>query len=148
MKLHRLLVAVPFVVALVPSAGPAAASTSPVRITAIYFDSPGPDTGSNASLNAEWVQVKNFSTTTRTLTGWTLLDAQNHLYRFPTFRLARGASVRVHTGTGTNTATNLYWRQHWYIWNNTGDTARLRNSAGTLMSRCTYMHAQDPLAYC
>ena len=36
-----------------------ASSTSGVKIVRIYFDSPGSDTGSNASLNAEWVKVKN-----------------------------------------------------------------------------------------
>jgi hypothetical protein len=47
-----------------------------IRITKIYFDSPGDDTGSNTSLNAEYVVIKNTGTTRKALTGWTLRDAQ------------------------------------------------------------------------
>ena len=125
-----------------------AASTSGARITAIYFDSPGADRGGNTSLNAEWVRIKNYTTTRRTLTGWTLRDKQNHIYRFPTFTLAAGASVRIHTGTGTNSASNRYMRESWYVWNNTGDTAYLRNAAGTLLDTCSYTSAKDPEAFC
>jgi hypothetical protein len=47
-------------------ASPASAA---IRITKIYFDSPGADTGSNTSLNAEYVVIKNTGTTRKTLTG-------------------------------------------------------------------------------
>jgi Lamin Tail Domain len=125
-----------------------AASSSGARITAIYFDSPGSDTGSSTSLNAEWVRIKNYTSTRKTLTGWTLRDKQNHVYKFPTFSLAAGAPVRIHTGSGTNTVSNLYWRQRWYIWNNAGNTAYLRNAAGTLRDTCSYTSAKDPEVFC
>src|SRR3954453_3824531 len=124
------------------------ASSSGARITAIYFDSPGADGGGNTSLNGEWVRIKNYTSTRKTLTGWTLRDKQNHIYKFPTFNLAAGATVRIHTGSGTNTASNRYWRQSWYVWNNTSDTAYLRNAAGTLRDTCTYTSAKDPEAFC
>jgi hypothetical protein len=133
-------------VALAPDA--IAASTSGARITAIYFDSPGADRGGNTSLNGEWVRIKNYTSTRKTLTGWTLRDRQNHVYKFPSFSLAAGASVRIHTGSGTNTGSNLYWRKSWYVWNNTGDTAYLRNAAGTLRDTCAYTGAKDPEAFC
>jgi len=60
-----------------------------IRITKIYFDSPGDDTGSNTSLNAEYVVIKNTGTTRKALTGWTLRDASRHVYKFPIFRLGR-----------------------------------------------------------
>ena len=31
---------------------------------------------------------------------------------------------------------NLYWGSRAYIWNNTGDTAYLKNSVGTLKDSC------------
>jgi hypothetical protein len=133
-------------VALAPQA--VAASTSGARMTAIYFDSPGSDGGSNASLNAEWVRIRNYTSSRRTLTGWTLRDAASHIFRFPAFSLAAGATVRVHTGSGSNTASNLYWRSSRYIWNNTGDSASLRNAAGTLVDRCSYTSSAAPEASC
>ena len=123
-------------------------STSGARITAIYFDSPGSDTGTNSSLNAEWVRIKNTTNTRKTLTDWTLHDSATHVYPFPTFTLAAGATVKVHTGSGADTASDLYWRQGYYVWNNSGDAATLTNAAGAVVDRCSYTSADDPLATC
>ena len=130
------------------SSGSGGASASGAAITAIYFDSPGSDRGGTTSLNAEWVQIKNTTSSSKTLTGWTLRDAASHVYAFGTFHLAAGASVKVHTGSGSNTGANLYWRSTWYIWNNSGDTATLRNAAGATVDHCAYGSAADPEAIC
>jgi hypothetical protein len=118
-------------------------SPAAIRIDKIYFDSPGSDTGSNTSLNAERIRLKNTGSTGRYLTGWTIRDASGHVYRFGTYRLRAGYTVRVHTGNGTNTRLNRYWRSDGYIWNNNGDTARLKNSGGTLIDKCSYSGAGD-----
>lgn len=123
---------------LLPLATSAQAATGQVRLGLIQYNSPGSDTGSNASLNAEFVRIKNTGSTTRTLTGWTLRDTSHHVYTFGTFRLGAGKSVRVHTGKGTNTAVNLYWGRAAYVWNNTGDTAFLRNVAGVQKDSCSW----------
>ena len=123
-------------------------SAGGARITAIYFDSPGADTESNASLNAEWVRIRNVTNSRKTLTGWTLRDTSSHIYRFPAFHLAAGATVKVHTGSGSDTAGNLYWHASGYIWNNTGDTAVLKNANGSTVDRCSYTSAADPQASC
>ena len=114
-------------------AGPAQAASA-VRIGTVQYDSPGSDTGSNASLNAEWVRITNHSSVTKTLTGWTLRDTSNHVYKFGTFKLGAGKSVRIHTGKGSNTSSDRYWGKGWYVWNNTHDKAILKNSAGTTVS--------------
>jgi len=44
----------------------------------------------------------------------------------------------VHTGSGTNSRTDLYWRQNGYVWNNTGDKATLKNSAGVVVDTCSW----------
>jgi Lamin Tail Domain len=110
-----------------------------VSINRIYFDSLGTDDGSNGSLNAEWIQLKNPCSSGKSLNGWTIKDAANHRYPFGTYTLAAGGTVKIHTGKGRNTATDRYWGQAWYVWNNTGsETAALRNSAGTVVDRCAY----------
>ena len=129
--MKRLLVAI--VVARV-AASPASGA---VVIAKIYYDSPGSDRGSNASLNAEWVRIRNTGSTARTLTGWTLRDVARHVYRFGTLRLRAGYSVRVHTGSGSGTASHRIGARGWYVWNNTGDTAILKNRAGTTVDRCS-----------
>lgn len=118
---------------------PTAAQATGVHIAKIYWDSPGTDTGSNASLNAEYIVIKNSSSTPKKIAGWHVYDADGHRYGFPSgFRLAAGAVVRVHSGKGQNGAHDLYWNYGNYVWTNTGDTAKLKNSAGDLVARCSY----------
>jgi Lamin Tail Domain len=119
----------------------AATASAGIRINKIYFDSPGSDTGSNSSLNAEWIRLKNTGSKGRFLTGWTIRDTSSHVYKFGSFKLGAGKSVTVHTGKGSNTATNRYWRSDAYIWNNDGDTAKLKNKAGNLIDSCSYSGA-------
>lgn len=109
-----------------------------VKFGVIQYDSPGRDTGSNASLNAEWVTIKNTTSRARTMTGWTLRDSEGNVYRFPSFTLRAGRSVRVHTGDGRRDGNDLYWGQESYVWNNSGDTAILRNRGGTRIDRCSW----------
>jgi hypothetical protein len=119
-------------------AAPAMASTSAIPIHEIYYNSPGPDTGSNSSLNHEWVQLHNTSASRINLTGWTLRDKQGHIYTFGTYTIKAHGYVKIHTGSGTNTQTDRYWRQHWYVWNNTGDQATIKNRTGTVIDQRSY----------
>jgi hypothetical protein len=59
--------------------GPASAA---IRITKVQYDSPGSDYGSNSSLNAEWVKIKNTGGKRKNLDGWTLRDKAGHVYHF------------------------------------------------------------------
>jgi hypothetical protein len=63
------------------------------------------------------------------------------VYRFGTFKLGAGASVKIHTGHGSNARKNVYWGSGNYIWNNDGDTATLKRPGGTVADRC---HYSDP----
>jgi hypothetical protein len=133
--------------AVTPASAPPAAAAPCVVIYRVYFDSPGSDTGSNTSLNAEWIKLRNRCSTNKSLSGWRIKDKAGHTYTFGTYTLKAGSYLKVHTGRGTNTAGNRYWNKAWYIWNNTGDTAYLRNSSGTLIDSCTFSGAGDS-AYC
>lgn len=114
------------------------AATPAVKISYVYFDSPGSDTGSTASLNTEYVRITNTTSTARSLTGWTLRDKTGYTYTFPTFTLGARATVTVHTGKGTATSAHRYYNKTWYIWNNTGDTAYLRDSKGATVHTCAW----------
>jgi len=123
----------------VPVMMPATAeAASKVRIKAAYYDSPGSDTGSNKSLNAEYIVIKNYGSRAKRLTGWRLSDPDGHVYKFPTFKLRPGRSVKVHTGSGDNTRRHLYWDADNYVWNNDGDRATLKKRDGTRVDRCTW----------
>ena len=112
-----------------------------VSFSRIYVDSPGSDTRTNASLNAEWVRLTNNTAQGIQLRGWSVRDRANHVYAFSTYTLGARKSVYIHTGRGTNgrpDAAHRYWQSGNYIWNNTGDTAILRNAAGAQVDSCTW----------
>ena len=132
--------------AVLPVVTADAAST--ILIGKTQYDSPGSDTRANTSLNAEYVTLKNVTSTARSLRGYTLRDAQSHVYTIGTFTLGAGKSVIIHTGKGTNSATNLYWGQTNYIWNNTGDTATLKTAAGTTIDTCRWTTSSPGYTNC
>lgn len=135
--------------AAVAAAQPAQAAPA-LKVVKVRYNPPGNDLPiTNAKLNAEYLVVKNVSTTARTLTGFTVRDKQAHVYTFPTFRLGAGKSVTIRTGNGTNTATTLYWRSDAYIWNNSGtDAATLKNRAGTTVHTCSYTGGSTGVKTC
>jgi hypothetical protein len=133
--------------ALLLTLAPAAQAATPtVQITRVWYDSPGsPDFGANSSLNGEYVQLKNATPKALALKGWTVRDItkrSDHVYTFGAFTLGAGKTVTLRTGKGTNTATNRYWGRSGgtlaYIWNQTSDTAYLRNVSGKLIDSCSY----------
>ncbi|TVZ84808.1 lamin tail-like protein [Streptomyces sp. BK340] len=100
---------------------------STVYISAVQYDSPGRDDRSNRSLNREWVDITNNSRRAVNLDGWTLSDEDGHTYTFDHYRLQGRSTVRVHTGTGHDTRTDVFQDRRHYVWNNDYDTATLRN---------------------
>ena len=109
---------------------------SAIRITRIYYNSPGPDTATNKSLNAEWIRLTNTSRTIQPLRGWSITTTHEHVYRFGRLQLRPGASVTVHSGRGRDTASDRYWNRRRYSWDNRRDLARLHSKSGTLADQC------------
>lgn len=123
-------------VALAPAQ--AGAATGSVHLYKIYYDSPGADHRTNASLNAEYVQISNTTSKAVSLKGWTLVDASNHRYVFSAYSLGAHKTVTVHTGKGSNTAANRYQGRAAYVWNNDKDTATLKRASGSKVDTCSY----------
>ncbi|HWC23463.1 MAG TPA: lamin tail domain-containing protein [Flexivirga sp.] len=129
-----------------PLAAPADAATT-LKFARFYADQPGADMPyTNTRLNNEYVQVKNVTRKTISLSGYTIRDrGYKHTYRFPsTFRLGAGKTVTVHTGKGRNTSANLYWGMRSMAWNNgtragvVADTAYLFRSSSKV-TYCNYI---------
>lgn len=111
-----------------------------VEISAVQYDSPGGDDRSNRSLNREWVELTNTTRHSVNLDGWTLEDESGHTYTFDHYRLAGRATVRIHTGLGRGTRTDLHQDRRHYVWNNDSDTATLRNDRDRLIDRESWGH--------
>ncbi|WP_336000159.1 lamin tail domain-containing protein [Halorientalis halophila] len=107
-----------------------------LSITEIHEEAAGDEYD---NLNDEYVVFENSGGEPLDLSGWTVADAADHTYTFPSeFTLDPGAEVTLHTGSGQDTETDLYWGSGSPIWNNGGDTVIVRNEAGKLVIQEEY----------
>ena len=151
MRIRALFIACLVAASSLLIAAPAQAAPATVYISKVYFDSPGSDRGSNSSLNAEYVVIRNGDNVAHSVSGWTVRDKAGHIYKFGTLKLGAGKQAIVHTGDGssytTSASTHLYWGRGWYVWNNTGDKVILRRADASLKDTCTYSGAGS-VKYC
>ncbi|WP_435279388.1 lamin tail domain-containing protein [Streptomyces sp. 1222.5] len=109
-----------------------------VYISGVQYDSPGRDDRSNRSLNKEWVDITNSTRRAVNLDGWTLRDEDGHSYTFRHFRLDGRSTVRVHTGMGRDTRTDVFQDRRAYVWDNDSDTATLLNDHGRFVDDASW----------
>ncbi len=67
------------------------------------------------------------------LTGWQVMDEDNHVFTFPEL-LVQGGSIRIHSGAGRNTLPDLYWGLSEPIWQS-GEMVTVIDSAGNVRAR-------------
>jgi hypothetical protein len=84
MRVRALLIACLIAAASIMIATPAEAAPATVYIYKVYYSSPSTDRGSNSSLNAEYVVIRNGDNVSHSVSGWTVRDAAGHVYKFGT----------------------------------------------------------------
>jgi len=75
-------------------------------------------------LDNEAIVIQNIGDPALPLSGWTLKDSQGSSYTFPELTLYPGGSIQVHTRSGTDTATDLFWGRSEPVWES-GELAAL-----------------------
>ncbi|MDX2681306.1 lamin tail domain-containing protein [Streptomyces sp. NY05-11A] len=111
-----------------------------VEISAVQYDAPGRDDRSGRSLNKEWVELTNTTRHEINLHDWTLSDEHGDTYTFRHYRLAPRATVRIHTGEGRDTRTDLFQDRRREVWDNHADTATLRNDRDRFVDEKSWGH--------
>ena len=92
-------------------------------------------TGLSYADEDEWVEVANPGNASRDFTYWTLEDENNNTFSFTDgFVLAPGAVVKVHTGQGNDTVTDLYWGRDDFVWDD-GEVATLKDAGGEMVAQ-------------
>lgn len=81
------------------------------------------------SLNDEYVEIVNDTDLNFNLQGWKLQRAGGPEYAFSDVLVFPGGSVRLYSGSGTDTTIARYWRQGSPVWSS-GATAILVNAQG------------------
>jgi hypothetical protein len=105
------------------------------------FDPPGSD---DADPNQEWVCLTNHAPRGIDMERWYVINDDSLRYTLPSFTLAAGASVRLRSGPGNNTQTDLYWGQSASMWHNFGSTVCLYNAGDHLVDEYRFSPAAVP----
>jgi competence protein ComEC len=93
--------------------------------------------GSTQDPNGEWVCFKNYDSRPADLARWYVEDAAFHRYTFHACLLNPGATVRLHSGAGADTSTDVFWGSG-TVWNNNHDTVDLYDCFGRNVSHLQY----------
>ncbi|MCB8918166.1 MAG: LysM peptidoglycan-binding domain-containing protein [Ardenticatenaceae bacterium] len=85
-------------------------------------------------LATEAVSIANFGDRAVALQGWELADSAGHIYTFGQVTLfGEGAAILIHTETGRDGPSDLYWGLEEAIWQS-GATVTLRDATGTVQA--------------
>jgi len=86
---------------------------------------------------AEAVQILNTGTASVAMLGWTLIDESGREYTFgQTTLFGEGGGILLHTRSGQNTATELFWGVDTAVWS-PGETVTLRDNNGVVQASYT-----------
>ncbi|MCA9872256.1 MAG: lamin tail domain-containing protein [Ardenticatenaceae bacterium] len=88
-------------------------------------------------LAAEAVQIVNSGTRQIGLAGWKISDESGFVYTFGQVTLfGEGAGILIHTETGANGPTDLYWGLESPVWES-GETVTLTDASGSVQDTYT-----------
>ena len=113
---------------------PASSSAEPSIefVWPFHHDASGDDA---ANLNDEYFTLQNTGDAAADLSGWTVENDLGVSFRLPNgVTLAPNAAITIHSGSGQNTATVLYWNASEPVWNSNGDFAILRDAQGEILT--------------
>ena len=108
------------------------------------LDIQGRHWGVFVNLNQEYVELQNTKAEAQNISNWALCDRGNqNCFKFPEKTVVfPSAKLRVRTGEGQNTASDLFWGQKTPIWDDKGDEAFLYDERAVLIDQ--RVSAQPP----
>ena len=116
--------------------GTTTATGPTLAVADVNADAAGDD---RENLNDEYVVFENTGDATLDLSGWKVREGAGRTYTVPGgFTLGPGERVTLHTGSGTDTASDLYWGQDGPVWNNGGDTVTVVDAEGDTVLEVSY----------
>ena len=86
----------------------------------------------------EYVVIKNTGLFNVNMSGWSLFDSAGNTFIFRGYLLRKGAATKIWTKPGTNTPANLFWNRRKTVWNDTGDTAYLKDDRDIIVHTYSY----------
>jgi LysM repeat protein len=69
------------------------------------------------------------------LHGWKISDNEGYVYTFPDLTLWPGGTITVHTGSGPDSVSDLYWERIAPVWAEPSDVVTLTDANGNVVAR-------------
>ncbi|MBI4173888.1 MAG: thermonuclease family protein [Candidatus Aenigmarchaeota archaeon] len=105
-----------------------------IGISLFRYNARGDD---RTNLNDEFVILRNGCDYQMDIASWKVL-AGNDAYAFGNVTVGPHQSVVLHTGSGPDNSTDLFWNSTRPLWNNEHDKLIMRDQAGRLMLNYSY----------
>lgn len=110
-----------------PTPSPTPTPLPPELVSILDFNASG-------ILTQDYIELFNDTTGEIDMSGWWLKADTGERYDFPSgFTLGGEHTVRIRSGSGTNTATDLYWGLSYSLWDQLLNCAYLRNPDGVMI---------------
>ncbi len=103
----------------------------------IYEMKPDPKGRDEENLNGEYAVLRNSCARPVNLSGWKV-EGSRGAFVFPDFTLQSKATVAIHSGSGANNATDLYWGSSKPVWKNEHDMLLAYNAQGQMVLNYSY----------
>jgi hypothetical protein len=110
---------------------PAIPGSDGVFIADVHPDAAGDD---RTNLNDEYITLENGAAIPIDLAGWQVQDSDGFVVTLPEMCIEPGASIVLHTGSGTANGTDLFFGSAVPVLNNDGDSVTLSDPAGRAVS--------------
>ena len=94
--------------------------------------------------SGEWVCLLNRSSDEIDMLNWIVHDESKAEFRFPEFSLLPEHEVRLRTGRGRSSHTDLFWNRNAEVWDNAGDTITILGSQREPVWEGTYTFREEP----
>jgi endonuclease YncB( thermonuclease family) len=114
---------------------------SAFKISAVNQDAPGSDA---TNPNGEWIEITNVKSSAADLQDWRIQYQTATFFDFDdSLIVGAGQTIRIYMGTGTNTATEIYWGNTSGILSNTAGTLELQTQQREIADTFTWPYANE-----
>ena len=106
-----------------------------IKVKEFHYDAKGDD---SKNLNDEYFVLKNDCSFSINLSGWNVKDKSLNSFYLPEFILEKKAEVKICSGQGNNSKSEIFLNSRYPIWNNDEDSLYLRDEKGHLVLVYSY----------
>lgn len=104
----------------------------------VYDFHPDAKSYDEQNLNDEYLVLRNSCTNPVNMTGWSIQNKHNQIFKLPDFTIQPKEKVWIRSGSGNDNQTDIYMGISKPFWTNSGDTFIMLNSENQIVINYSY----------